>query len=83
MAGGVVMVVVAYFWGAPALLDRFDLATQPPFRIVVGSEGHRLAVACHHAAFDTETGAFHLLLGDTGPAVVGSGAPRGTRSRSG
>ena len=37
---------------APALLDRFDLATQPPFRIVVGSEGHRLAVACHHAAFD-------------------------------
>ena len=37
---------------APALLDRFDLATQPPLRIVVGSEGHRLAVACHHAAFD-------------------------------
>jgi hypothetical protein len=37
---------------APALLDRFDLADQPPFRIVVGSEGHRLAVACHHAAFD-------------------------------
>ncbi|HEY6647604.1 MAG TPA: phosphotransferase, partial [Mycobacterium sp.] len=26
---------------------------------------------CHHAAFDTETGAFHLLLGDAGPAVVG------------
>ncbi|HEX2401148.1 MAG TPA: phosphotransferase [Mycobacterium sp.] len=26
---------------------------------------------CHHAAFDTATGAFHLLLGDAGPAVVG------------
>jgi len=37
---------------APALPDRFDLATQPPFRVVVGSEGRRLAVACHHAAFD-------------------------------
>jgi ecdysteroid kinase len=26
---------------------------------------------CHHAAFDAEKGAFHLLLGDAGPAVVG------------
>jgi Ecdysteroid kinase-like family len=26
---------------------------------------------CHHAAFDTEKGAFHLLLGDAGPAIVG------------
>ncbi len=26
---------------------------------------------CHHAAFDPETGAFHLLLGDAGPAAVG------------
>jgi hypothetical protein len=26
---------------------------------------------CHHAAFNAETGAFHLLLGDAGPAVVG------------
>jgi hypothetical protein len=26
---------------------------------------------CHHAAFDSDTGAFHLLLGDAGPAVVG------------
>jgi hypothetical protein len=26
---------------------------------------------CHHAAFDTESGAFHLLLGDAGPAEVG------------
>ncbi len=26
---------------------------------------------CHHAGFNTDTGAFHLLLGDAGPAVVG------------
>ncbi|MDT7792123.1 MAG: hypothetical protein QOD59_1559, partial [Mycobacterium sp.] len=26
---------------------------------------------CHHAGYDAETGAFHLLLGDAGPAVVG------------
>ncbi|MGV9798012.1 DUF7064 domain-containing protein [Mycobacterium sp. NPDC003449] len=27
--------------------------------------------ACHHAAFDADTGAFDLLLGDAAPAVVG------------
>jgi hypothetical protein len=37
---------------APALVARFDLAAQPPLRILVGSGGTRLAVACHHAAFD-------------------------------
>jgi hypothetical protein len=37
---------------APTLLDRFDLAVEPPLRVVAGSEGRRLAVACHHAAFD-------------------------------
>ena len=26
---------------------------------------------CYHAGFDSDTGAFHLLLGDAGPAVVG------------
>jgi hypothetical protein len=26
---------------------------------------------CHHAGFNIDTGAFHLLLGDAGPAVVG------------
>ena len=26
---------------------------------------------CHHAGFNADTGAFHLLLGDAGPAVVG------------
>jgi hypothetical protein len=37
---------------APALVGRFDLATEPPLRVVIGSGGHRVAVACHHAAFD-------------------------------
>jgi hypothetical protein len=37
---------------AAALVDRFDLAAQPPLRVVVGGAGTRLAVACHHAAFD-------------------------------
>jgi hypothetical protein len=27
---------------------------------------------CHHAAYDAGTGAFHLLLGDAAPAVVGN-----------
>ncbi len=26
---------------------------------------------CYHAGFDADAGAFHLLLGDAGPAVVG------------
>ena len=30
----------------------FDLAMEPPVRLVLGSNGRRLAVACHHAAFD-------------------------------
>jgi hypothetical protein len=34
------------------LVARFDLATRPPIRVVAGSGGTRLAVACHHAAFD-------------------------------
>ncbi|HEV3011952.1 MAG TPA: hypothetical protein VG499_01660 [Actinomycetota bacterium] len=36
----------------PDLVARFDLGTQPPLRVVAGSGGTRLAVACHHAAFD-------------------------------
>ena len=37
--------------------------------IAPGIEGP--VAPCHHAAYNTETGAFHLLLGDAGPAVVG------------
>jgi hypothetical protein len=52
---------------APALIDRFDLATQPPLRVVAGSGGLRLAVACHHAAFDG-LGLVALLAALTGGA---------------
>lgn len=36
---------------------------------------------CYHAGFDGETGVFHLLLGDAGPAVVAmrSAAPQSNR----
>jgi hypothetical protein len=38
--------------GVAALLDRFRLAEEPPLRVLVGAGGTRVAVACHHAAFD-------------------------------
>jgi hypothetical protein len=69
---------------APALLDRFDLATQPPFRVVLGSEGHRLAVACHHAAFDGRS-LVALLAALTGAAdglTAGVEEPGGQRPGS-
>jgi hypothetical protein len=56
---------------APALVGRFDLATQPPLRVVVGSGGRRLAVACHHAAFDG-LGLLALLTALVGNPVAGS-----------
>jgi hypothetical protein len=34
------------------LSARFDLASEPPVRIVVADEGDRVGVAVHHAAFD-------------------------------
>jgi hypothetical protein len=40
---------------APELVARFELTTQPPVRVVAGSGGTRLAVACHHAAFDGQS----------------------------
>ncbi len=33
--------------------------------------GNSPVAPCYHAGFDSDTGAFHLLLGDAGPAVVG------------
>ena len=35
------------------------------------AERTRVVAPCYHAGFDSDTGAFHLLLGDAGPAVVG------------
>jgi hypothetical protein len=40
---------------APGLVAHFDLTTQPPVRVVAGSGGTRVAVACHHAAFDGQS----------------------------
>jgi hypothetical protein len=63
---------------APALVDRFDLATQPPLRVVAGSGGRRLAVACHHAAFDG-LGLLALLaalVSDADSHVAGDGDSR-------
>ncbi|HEU4897793.1 MAG TPA: hypothetical protein VFX88_09515, partial [Actinomycetota bacterium] len=40
---------------APELVAHFDLTTQPPVRVVAGSGGTRVAVACHHAAFDGQS----------------------------
>jgi hypothetical protein len=38
--------------GVPVLLDPFRLDAEPPLRVLVGAGGARVAVACHHAAFD-------------------------------
>lgn len=38
--------------GVSVLLDSFRLAAEPPLRVLVGAGGTRVAVACHHAAFD-------------------------------
>jgi hypothetical protein len=38
--------------GVPVLLDPFRLDAEPPLRVLVGAGGSRVAVACHHAAFD-------------------------------
>ena len=40
---------------APELVAHLDLATQPPVRVLAGSGGTRVAVACHHAAFDGQS----------------------------
>ena len=61
---------------APDLIGRFDLAAHPPLRAVVGAGGRRLAVACHHAAFDG-LGLLALLsalVGSVAEGVVGGGA---------
>jgi hypothetical protein len=66
--------------GAPVLLEPFRLAAEPPLRVLVGAGGARLAVACHHAAFDG-LGLVALLAALLGgplpspPAPPGAGRP--------
>jgi hypothetical protein len=60
--------------GVPALLDRFRLAEEPPLRVLVGAGGTRVAVACHHAAFDGLglVGLLAALLGGPLPGPPGA-----------
>ena len=68
----------------PCLDAAFDLATEPPLRVVLGNDGRRLAVACHHAAFDGRAlvAIVVALLGGPLPAPVTSAppGPRGSKS---
>jgi hypothetical protein len=66
--------------GTGVLGEPFRLAAEPPLRVVVGAGGARVAVACHHAAFDG-LGLVALLAALLGgplprpPAPGGGGRP--------
>jgi hypothetical protein len=66
--------------GAHVLLEPFRLDAEPPLRVLVGAGGARVAVACHHAAFDG-LGLVALLAALLGgplprpPALAGGGRP--------
>jgi hypothetical protein len=62
--------------GATVLLDPFRLAAEPPLRVLVGAGGTRVAVACHHAAFDG-LGLVAVLAALLGGPLPGSPAPGG------
>jgi hypothetical protein len=62
--------------GAPVLLDPFRLAAEPPLRVLVGAGGARVAVACHHAAFDG-LGLVAVLAALLGGPLPGPPAPGG------
>jgi hypothetical protein len=62
--------------GAPVLLDPFRLAAEPPLRVLVGAGGARVAVACHHAAFDG-LGLVAVLAALLGGPLPGSPPPAG------
>jgi len=60
---------------AVALLPRFALEHEAPWRVVCGAAGRRLAVAAHHAAFDG-LGVVALLGALAGGPVPDPAAPR-------
>jgi hypothetical protein len=63
--------------GDPRLDAPFDLASEAPLRVVIGMDGRRLALACHHAAFDglALVAVMTALLGGSLPAPVTSAPP--------
>ena len=63
--------------GHPDLDRPFDLTAEPPLRLVVGTEGRRLAVVGHHAAFDglALVAVLAHLVGGPDPQPVASPPP--------
>ncbi len=61
----------------PELDRRFELAAEPPLRVLLGGDGRRLALAGHHAAFDglSLVAVLLALLGGELPAPVSSPPP--------
>jgi hypothetical protein len=57
---------------AAALLEPFDLASEPPVRLVIGDGGWHLALAAHHAALDGR--AMTEILAALVAAPTGAGA---------
>ena len=70
--------------GVPLIDVAFDLAREPPLRVVAGMDGRRLALACHHAAFDglALIAILGALLGAPLPTPVTSAPPGPPGSRS-
>lgn len=70
---------------SPRLLEPFALATQPPVRVLVSSEGRRIALAVHHAGLDGRgmVTLIHRLIGGPLPEPEAMTAgPDLTRRRS-
>jgi hypothetical protein len=63
--------------GHPDLDRPFDLASEPPLRLVLGADGTRLAVVGHHAAFDglALVALLDALTGGPMPSPVASPTP--------
>lgn len=68
----------------PRLDAAFDLADEPPLRVILGGAGRRLALAGHHAAFDglALSSILACLLGGPAPPSVVSPAPGPTARKS-
>ena len=58
---------------SPALLEPFDLAAEPPVRLLIGTGEWHLALAAHHAALDGRgmTAVLGALIGEPTGAAAG------------